>query len=46
MKHPGYSKAKNEYAQRTETSLSSSGKKALKAELKRFNDRLKKLIKE
>tara|TARA_B110000902_G_C13878164_1_gene425603 strand:- start:407 stop:544 length:138 start_codon:yes stop_codon:yes gene_type:complete len=44
MKHPGYSKAKNQYAQRTDSKLSSSGKKALKEELKAFNERLKKLV--
>ena len=45
MKHPGYSKAKNQYAQRTGSTLSSSGKKALKEEMKRFNERLKTLVK-
>tara|TARA_B110000908_G_C9933418_1_gene305020 strand:+ start:71 stop:208 length:138 start_codon:yes stop_codon:yes gene_type:complete len=44
MKHPGYSKAKNQYAQRTDSKISSSGKKALKEELKAFNERLKKLV--
>jgi|TARA_R110002153_G_scaffold112543_2_gene254665 hypothetical protein len=44
MKHPGYSKAKNEYAQRSDTKLSSSGKRALKEELKAFNERLRKLF--
>lgn len=43
MKHPGYSKVKNQYAQRTDTKLSSSGKKELKEEMKRFNERLKKI---
>mgnify|MGYP000203051350 FL=1 len=45
MKHPSYSKANNQYAQRTDTKLSSSGKKSLKEEMKRFNERLKKLVK-
>ena len=43
MKHPGYSKAKNQYAQRVDTKLSPTGKKALKEEMKRFNERLKEI---
>jgi len=45
MKHPSYSKAKNQYAQRATTKLTPSSKLALKEEMKRFNERLKKLVK-
>jgi len=43
MKHPGYSKAKNQYAQRAITRLTPSSKSAFKEEMKRFNERLKKI---
>ncbi len=45
MKHPGYSKAKNEYAGRTSTKLTLEQKKAHKEEMKKFRERLKKLTK-
>jgi hypothetical protein len=40
MKHPGHPTAKNQYAGRTTTKLSDSGKHALKEEMQRFNERL------
>ena len=46
MKHPGYSKAKNEYAGRTSTKLTLEQKKAHKEEMKKFRERLKKLSKQ
>jgi hypothetical protein len=45
MKHPGYSKVKNEYAGRTSTKLTPEQKQAHQEEMKKFRERLKKLEK-
>jgi len=45
MKHPSYSKASNQYANRSNNKLSKQSKQALADELKRFQERLKSLDK-
>lgn len=43
MKHPSYSRAKNQYAGRSFTKLTIEGKKAHKKTMKEFVERLKTL---
>ena len=45
MKHPGYSKAKNQYQQRANKKLSKKQKEAHKDTMKAFAERLKTLQK-
>ena len=45
MKHPSYKKASNQYANRANKKLSKQSKEAHIEEMKRFNERLKKLVK-
>ena len=45
MKHPGHKSAKNQYVGRTNSKFGLEGKKALQAELKRFNEHVKSLLK-
>ena len=45
MKHPGHKTAKNQYSGRTNTKLGTGAKQELQDELKRFNERLKNLMK-
>jgi len=45
MKHPSYSKASNQYANRTNNRLSKTSKQSLKEEMIRFAKRLKSLDK-
>ena len=44
MKHPEHKTSKNQYAGRADKKLSGNAKQELKDELKRFNERLKKLM--
>ena len=44
MKHPGYSGAKNQYAQRSTTKLSTDQRKEHKDTMSAFTKRLKTLI--
>ena len=43
MKHPGYSKASNQYATRANVKLSRSSKEAHRATMKALAERLKKI---
>ena len=45
MKHPEHKAAKNQYAGRTNIKLGTSAKQELQDELKRFNERVKNLMK-
>ena len=45
MKHPEHKTAKNQYSGRTNTKLGVSAKQELQDELKRFNERVKNLMK-
>ena len=45
MKHPSYSKAKNQYAGRTPAKLTKEQKESHKQDMKSFVERLKKLQK-
>ena len=45
MKHPGYSKASNQYAGRVRKKLTPEQKEAQRLEMKKFQERLKMLDK-
>jgi hypothetical protein len=45
MKHPEHKASKNQYSGRTNTKLGVSAKQELQDELKRFNERVKNLMK-